>query len=225
MKKQRAAVYIDGFNLYHAIDDLNYVYENGRKTHNRKNAKDQVQHLKWVNLWALSESLLRDYQELVAVNYYSAYATWRKPEYKRHQTYTKALEAKGVRVVMSVFKEQKRSCKKCGSTWIRHEEKESDVRIAVDLIADAMLDKFDDAFLITADSDLKPAIERVHAEAPHKNTVVVAPPKRFGHARDLKPNMEATRGRIAKSLLPEIIVDGNGNTICTRPKEYNPPEE
>ena len=36
---KRVACYVDGFNLYHAIDDL-------RKPH-----------LKWVNLWALAESL------------------------------------------------------------------------------------------------------------------------------------------------------------------------
>lgn len=224
MKKNRVAVYIDGFNLYHAIDDLNYVYEKGQKTHRLKAADEQVQHLKWVDLRSLSESLLRDYQQLASVNYYSAYATWRKPQYVRHQCYTTALEESGVRVVMSVFKEQKRRCKKCGARWIRHEEKESDVRIAIDLVADAILDKFDDAFLITADSDLKPAIERVKAETPRKNVIVIAPPKRFGHARDLKPNLEATRGRIAKALFPEEIRGTDGNLLCKRPAEYIPPE-
>jgi hypothetical protein len=37
----RVITYIDGFNLYHAVDDL----------------KDQS--LKWLDLWALSASLLR----------------------------------------------------------------------------------------------------------------------------------------------------------------------
>ena len=223
MKKQRAAVYIDGFNLYHAIDDFNFNFDRGRKT-TPKEAKDQVHHLKWVDLWKLSESLLRDYQELTAVNYYSAYATWRKAEHVRHQTYTTALEATGVRVVMSVFKEQRRGCRNCGARWIRHEEKESDVRVATDLVADAILNKLDDAFLITADSDIKPAVERVRQETPHKNVIVVAPPKRFGHARDLKPNMEATRGRIAKCLLPAEIKDADGKVICKRPPQYQPPK-
>ena len=223
MTKRRVAVYIDGFNLYHAIDDLNYVYVKGRKTHTLKPAADQCQHLKWVDLWKLSESLLRNYQEVVAVNYYSAYATWRKAEHVRHREYVRALESTGVRAVMSVFKEQRRSCKNCGSKWVRHEEKESDVRIATDLAVDAMLDKYDDALLISADSDLKPPIERVRKEMPTKNVVVAAPPKRFGHARDLAPNMEATRGRVAKSLLPEIVTDKNGNKVATRPTQYKPP--
>ena len=172
MKKQRAAVYIDGFNLYHAIDDFNFNFEDGRKT-TLKDAKDHVHYLKWVDLWKLSESLMRDYQELTAVNYYSAYATWLKTKHVRHQAFTTALKAAGVRVVMSVFKEQRRRCKNCGTRWIRHEEKESDVRIATDLVADSLLNKFDDAFLITADSDLKPAIERVRQETPKKNVIVV----------------------------------------------------
>ena len=53
----RTIVYIDGFNLYHALDDL------------REPA------LKWVNLWSLSEKLLRPDDSLVAVKYFTAYAT------------------------------------------------------------------------------------------------------------------------------------------------------
>lgn len=70
---QRAVGYIDGFNLYHAIDDL------GRP------------HLKWVDLRALVASFLRAGQELTAVNYYSAYATWMPDEFRRHRQYISAL--------------------------------------------------------------------------------------------------------------------------------------
>jgi len=45
----RTIVYIDGFNFYHAVDDLGEP------------------HLKWVDLWALSEKLLRADQQLVGV--------------------------------------------------------------------------------------------------------------------------------------------------------------
>jgi uncharacterized LabA/DUF88 family protein len=220
--KNRVAVYIDGFNLYHAIDDLNYRFR-GRQKLGPKPAHQHVHHLKWVNLWALSESLLRDYQELVAVNYYSAYATWRGAEFRRHQVYTAALEAAGVRVVMSVFKEQRRRCNQCGAQWTRHEEKESDVRIATDLMADALQDKFDDAFIISADSDMKPPLERVRIDVPEKNVVVAAPPKRFAHARDLRPAFEVTQGKIAKALFSVDVRDAAGNIVATRPEKYTPP--
>ena len=51
--------YIDGFNLYHSIDEL------GRPE------------LKWLNLWSLAESLIRKNEELVEVNYFSAYTPGR----------------------------------------------------------------------------------------------------------------------------------------------------
>ena len=38
----RVAIYIDGFNLYHSIDEL------------------KRPQLKWLNLWALSELIVRD---------------------------------------------------------------------------------------------------------------------------------------------------------------------
>lgn len=226
MKKQnrRVAVFVDGFNLYHAIDDLNYVFENRQKLE-KKPVRLQVPHYKWLDLWKLSESFLRDYQELVSVNYYSAYANHRGDAVvRRHQAYVKALEQSGVRVVMGVFKGSRQGCKSCGARWIKNEEKESDVRIATDIVAGALLDQFDDAMLISADSDMKPAKEHVETTTPEKNIFVVAPPGRFGHARDLHPIMEATKGRIAKSLFPREISDSEGNLLTTRPTQYDPPD-
>ncbi len=223
LKITRVAVYIDGFNLYHAIDDLNSNFK-GRQKLGRKPANEHVHYLKWLNLWELSESLLRGRQKLIAVNYYSAYAKWRTDDCKRHEIYTAALETAGVRVVMSVFKEQRRLCHTCGAKWIRHEEKESDVRIATDLTADAHLNKYDDAFIISADSDMKPGIERVRQDKPKKNVIVIAPPKRFAHARDLHPAIEITRGKLRNALFPEEVKDATGKVIAIRPDKYKPPE-
>ena len=66
---------------------------------------------------------------------------------------------------------------------------------------------FDRAILVSADSDLGPAVRKVRAVAPGKQVLVVAPPGRFGNARDLKPGLAITRGRLAKCLLPERIED------------------
>ncbi len=197
--------YIDGFNLYHAIDELNR------------------EHLKWVDLWALSQSLLRPGQELVAVNYFSAYATWMAGRYKRHRTYVAALKTKGVSIHLAKFKIREQKCNTCGAAWKRREEKETDVGIAVRLVADALCDRFDLAILITADSDLKPAIAAVRADAPTKYVFVAAPPGRFGHARDLRPRLEIKPGRVGRCLLPERVLDAAGTVVATRPPNYDPP--
>ena len=223
ISNRRVAVYIDGFNLYHALDDLNFHFK-GRRKLQMKAPEHRVPHYKWLDLWRLSENLLRDYQDLVSVNYYSAFAHHRSAEgVRRHADYIAALEHAGVRVVMSNFKASHAGCRKCGHTWKSHEEKESDVRIAIDIVSGALLDQYDDAMILSADSDMKPAKELVEDVAPDKNVFAVAPPGRYSHARDLKPVMEATKGRVAKSLFPQEIRDSNGDLIVTRPSKYDPP--
>lgn len=110
---RRVAVLVDGYNLYHAIDGL------------------QRNDLKWLNLRALSEMLVSpDAGSIVSdVLYFSAYATWRKDQYARHQTYVKALKTANVKVILGNFKRKDHSCNNCGSEWIAHEEKETDVNI------------------------------------------------------------------------------------------------
>jgi uncharacterized LabA/DUF88 family protein len=203
---KRVAVYIDGFNLYHAIDD------------------SCSSHHKWVDLFALSQSLLREGEVLSAVNYFSAYATWLPAQYKRHRTYVVALQHAGVTTVMGKFKKKDMSCKVCKSTWTGHEEKESDVRLSIGLVADAFQDKFDRAIVVSADSDLVPPIDFVRATFKNKEVFVAAPPGRMGVGRDLNPKLEITRGRISKNLLPVSATDAQGNILFNRPHEYAPPQ-
>ncbi len=145
MNEERIIAYIDGFNLYHAIDALNRP------------------HLKWVDLWALVSSFLRDDQVLTAVNYYSAYATWLPEAQGRHRQYTNALQAIGVTVHISEFRDRAQECFQCGNRWVSHEEKQTDVRMAVDVVSDCLDDKFDMAVVITADSDMSPAVSKVRS--------------------------------------------------------------
>src|SRR5438105_9573589 len=57
------------------------------------------------------------------------------------------------------FKRKYRKCNSCGATWIGHEEKETDVAISTNLVADAFRNRFERALIISADSDLGPAIK------------------------------------------------------------------
>lgn len=114
----RAALYVDGFNLYHAIDDL----------------KDD--RLKWLSLHDLGQTIiLRRTETLVQVVYFSAYAHFRTAKdpsiVARHRQYVAALQATGVEVVLGNFKRKPRQCLRCNAKWDSHEEKETDVNIAV----------------------------------------------------------------------------------------------
>jgi uncharacterized LabA/DUF88 family protein len=196
--------YIDGFNLYHAIDEL------------------AQPHLKWLDLWALSASICGKNETLIQVYYFTAFATWRPGAVGRHREYIKALTHSGVTCVVGHFKEKHRKCQKCHYKWIGHEEKETDVAIATNLVADAFRGRFERALIVSADSDLAPAIKCVREHFPKKSVNVIAPPGRWGHARDLKPLLEITEGRIGKSLLPETVADELGKPLFQRPSNYAP---
>jgi len=199
----RTIVYIDGFNFYHAVDDLGEP------------------HLKWVDLWALSEKLLRADQQLVGVKYFTAYATWRPASYRRHQRYVAALEARGVTPVIGRFKAKTVRCHaKCRQNYVTHEEKETDVNIGVHLMADALKDRFDRALVISADTDLNSAVELTRSEANGKRIDLVAPPGRKG--RNSAALFEVTKGKIRSSLLPAQI-QLSGGKVVNRPPEYDPP--
>jgi hypothetical protein len=205
----RVACYVDGFNLYHAIADLNKP------------------HLKWVDLWALSLSLCRDKEILVKVAYFSAYATWLPDKFGRHREYVAALKQRGVQCHMARFSEQKAQCKSCGARFKRHEEKETDVHFSLTLLEDAVDNVFDRAIIISADSDHVPAVRRVRARLPGKQLFAATPPGRHGHAREMlkvcHSGTPITSGRIEKCLLPELVHDRAGKLVATRPPSYAPP--
>jgi uncharacterized LabA/DUF88 family protein len=204
MKQKKVAIYVDGFNLYHAIDDLN------------------EDHLKWLNLWALGEKLLPDNgsEVLVTVKYFSAYATWREHSMRRHQRYVAALKASGVTVVLGRFKEKRNRCRTSNAHYISHEEKETDVNIGAHLMADALQGRFDRALIISADTDLNGVVELARKEATDKIINLVAPPKRRG--RNRAALFEIPKGKIKTSLLPAVIDIGDGKVI-ERPAVYKPP--
>lgn len=206
----RVACYIDGFNLYHSIDDL------------------KLPHLKWVDPWALAQSLCRTGETLTKVAYFSAYATWRPDAYSRHRQYVAAIQHQKVECHMARFSAQTASCQKCRTTWTRHEEKETDVHFSLTLLEDAIDNVFDRAIIISADSDHVPAVRRVRARLPAKQMFAATPPGRHNKAREMlkicNSNANITQGRIARCLLPQSIIDADGKTIAVRPTRYDPPK-
>jgi hypothetical protein len=164
--QMRVACYIDGFNLYHAIHDL------------------QKPHLKWLDLRALAQSLCRGGEDLVKVAYFSAYATWLPGPYSRHRQYVAALITLGIECHMARFNEQTARCNRCGNTWKDHEEKETDVHFSLTFLEDAMDNIFDRAIIISADGDHVPAIRCVRRRFPGKQIFAATPPGRHNRARD-----------------------------------------
>lgn len=207
----RVAAFIDGFNLYHAIDSLS----------------DNP--LKWLNLWELVRLFSGEpTHRLTAVYYFSAFATWKPGPYKRHREYVAALEAAGVTPVMGFFKEKDRWCKTCRSRWSQHEEKETDVNIALHMLRGAYSNAYDRAILLSGDSDLAPVVRMLRSEFPKKPIRLVAPPRRR-HSKEIiaafggKASLRSIKkGQLRRCLFPREVPDRYGKIVAIRPLEYDP---
>jgi uncharacterized LabA/DUF88 family protein len=102
-----------------------------------------------------------------------------------------------------------------------HEEKETDVNIAVALLEDAVLDRYDTALLISADSDLCPAVRAMKRLRPEKRVVAAFPPRR--QSGDLRRVVDGYLAigddKIRHSQLPQAVVAAGGITLH-RPKHW-----
>ena len=208
----RVTAFIDGFNLYHAVDDTGQ------------------HHLKWINLRALCEKFAPSPQfDLTDIFYFSAYATWRPDAYKRHREYVKALKSVGVTPIMGNFKAKGRTCYECGHEWQLHEEKETDVNIALHMVRAAFKNEFDRAILISGDSDMVPAVRMVRAEFPEKQVKIIAPVGR-GYSMDLFNAAGGTKNcrkmkpvHLEHSLFGAEVRNRKNELVAVRPAKYAPP--
>ncbi len=194
-------LYIDGFNLYNGL----------KEKHGRKYL--------WLDLQAVAGRLLRAGQQLVAVRYFSASVRNDPPALAHQNAYLAALRATGVDVVLGRFQEKQRICFKCGSSWRTYEEKETDVNLAVAMLEDGVNDLFHTAVLLSADSDLCPAVRSLRRLRPTKRVIAVFPPRR--RSDDLRRTVHAsfTLGDaiIRSSQLPTPITDASGTTFHRPP--------
>ncbi len=209
MNRDRIISFIDGFNLYHAIANLNDPQ------------------LKWLDLRELSQEFLHPFQEeLVQVLYFSTIASHRNAAAQiRQKAYLRALELRGVKTILGQFKQKDRDCPKCFTRYIGHEEKETDVNIALALIDLAYQNAYDRAILITNDSDQVPSIRKVLERFPDKKITLLIPPQTRECnelIRAASSKAKITSDHLRGCLLPEVVSDGSGHVAIRRPKEYDP---
>ena len=215
--RERIAVYVDGFNLYHAIDNLDKP------------------HLKWLNICKLAQLLIKPKtQTLTAIRYFSALGnhfsgTNKVHRLVRHREYIKALQAKGVDVHLGNFAKRDMHYGdgngRYRAKWRRYEEKQTDVGIAVHLINDAHKNVFDRALIVSLDTDMLPAFRIMQTEFPAIPIVCVAPPNRAHHREIQNLGIEVANikeSQLEKALLGARVI-ANGRCVAKRPSAYRPP--
>jgi uncharacterized LabA/DUF88 family protein len=205
---KRAGFYFDGFNVYHAICSI------------------LRPHLKWVSYCALADRLKAADEEVSIVKVFSAIANWKPLSANRHHAFNRANRHYGAKIILGSFKGRSESCRNCKATWTGHEEKESDVNLALQLLDDCYRDLIDVAYIITTDSDLTPAAALVRTRFPGMDLVTVSCLGR-SHSKEIlkvcQRKANISEQLLERCLMPEEILDEQGNTIAVRPKEYDPP--
>ncbi|MGO9658731.1 MAG: NYN domain-containing protein [Acidimicrobiales bacterium] len=148
--------YVDGFNLYHGL----------KARHGRRYL--------WLDLEGLVRRLLKPGQVLAGITYFTASVRNDPAALARQNAYLSALRAMtSVEVVRGRFQHKRATCHSCGASWTTYEEKETDVNIAVRLVEDAALKRYDTALVISADSDLCPAVRSAKRLHPRGKVVIV----------------------------------------------------
>lgn len=161
-KVENLIVYIDGFNLYHGL-----------------HAQFGTSML-WLDLIELSRAL-RPNQNLVAVKYFTAPVLNEPDAQARQAHYINALQALYpdiFHVIHGRYQTKTMVCRSCSHTYVKYEEKETDVNIAVSLVADTALQLMDTALIISADSDLVPAVKAARGLSEDLFIAAAFPPRR-----------------------------------------------
>lgn len=195
---QRVITYIDGFNLYFGL--------RAKKWHRYY----------WLDLVALSKTLLKPDQQLISTHYFTARVRssgQHQQDARRQSIYLDALATlSDMTIHEGHYLEKPRQCQQCGATWMSYEEKMTDVNIATQLLSDAFDNRFDAALIISADSDLTTPVRKVRERFPGKRVIIALPPERRSHQLTQAANGFVAIGedKLRKSQLPDQIASVSG---------------
>lgn len=190
----RVIAYVDGYNLYYGL-----------------RAKRWKKYY-WLNIQELVQQFLRPHQTLVSTKYFTTIINYPNDKRQRQQVYIDVLKTlPDFQIYYGHLLSDEIKCHKCGHTCTTYHEKMTDVNIAVELMQDAFEDKFDIAFLLSADSDLVSPISAVQKSFPGKQVICIFPPKRSSYALKQVSNgfLHISRNELAKSIFPDrVLKDG-----------------
>jgi uncharacterized LabA/DUF88 family protein len=221
-RKKRVFAFIDGFNLYHAIER----FDRGATEVD----KQRYQGYKWLNLNSLLAQFIRNDEELSKVFYFTTFPVWDEAKRLRHQTYASAQKYMGAEVILGEFKSKELICRAvCKQPFRAWEEKQTDINIAVSMME--WVDSYDTAILLTADSDQVPTVKLLRRLHPEK-TIISLPPIGRG-CKELKKvcNLQSkmVEAHLRACQLPNpISVSKNGRQVALLVKPASwpaPPEE
>jgi uncharacterized LabA/DUF88 family protein len=214
--RNRTICYVDGFNLYYGMRDAG------------------LRDCYWLDIRQMAGRLVRPPFVLERTKYFTARVSGARPgdspvkaseredSRRRQALYLEALETiRALEIYEGTYLLKRESCRLCGKSVIRAEEKMTDVSIATEMLTDAFLDRFDSAVVVSADSDLAPPMIAIKAHFPHKAIACVFPPKRQSwKLRQLADTtVQLWRRTLERSQLP-LEIEKPGGITLRRPPEW-----
>lgn len=205
--KDRLLVYVDGFNLYHGLHKAS-----GRE-------------LLWLDLVKLAANL-RPESSVVQVKYFTAMVLGDPDAQSRQDRYLSAMKAchpGSFTAIMGKHMKKKRWCRECDATWTSYEEKQTDVNIAVHLVADVAARRADTYMIVTGDTDVIPAVKMARSLDGSANIIAQFPPRRESSAlkRMMPSSRQITLVNITDAQLPDVARSPQGETF-RRPEKWTP---
>ncbi|MER7175689.1 NYN domain-containing protein [Streptomyces mesophilus] len=209
--------YVDGFNLYYGM-----------------RAKYGHRYY-WLDLAALVRRV-RPQDSLVGVRYFTAPVRGEPAAAANQSVYLNALAAHSpaeVETVLGRFAAKRLRCKTCRGPLTcactppvshrTYEEKATDVAIGARLVEDSALRASDVALIVSADTDLVPAIEAAQRLDPARAIYMALPP---GHMRPSRHFSTVGYFNINESALracqlPALVKDAVSGAVYARPAKWH----
>jgi len=216
---KNVAFFIDGFNVYHSVDN---------------NFKSNA--YKWLDLRTLSERFIADNEKIKNILYFSAYCTWDARKKAKHKKYVRAISSRGVEIILGQFQWVSKRFLKAKMDVLNqkppsaklpdliefksHEEKKTDVNIAVKMIELATHGEFDTFYIISGDTDFVPAIKYIKRYHRNIKLINILPygAKGFKLAQVCDKQLQITEKDLKNSLLPDEIKIGKES--IKKPSSY-----
>lgn len=202
--RKRTIIYVDGFNLYYGV----------------LKGSDN----KWLDLQRLF-TMLRHDDEIVAIKYFTTIAAGKDSRIDQLK-YLQALATLPlIEIIEGRFKPKRIKCRAPGCSYhgnrefIRLEEKQTDVNIAVQMVTDAYENQCDQFIVISGDSDLVPALKLIKSKFPTKILIVYVPAQHIDrtHATELRAAANKAKDLplilLKRAQFPNKISDGSGGFI------------
>jgi uncharacterized LabA/DUF88 family protein len=208
-KPVRCYAFIDGFNVYVPL---------------HKHYQRTKENLKWLDYAGLIRRLMKTNHFLqqfdcvsLSIDLFTAVPHWQGDDkILRHETFIKANEANNINIFRGRFTDKQGG---------KHEEKESDVALAIQLYRKASLKAYDLGFIFSADTDFVPAIQAVQEDFSHIQLVGIMPPSSQKNSKLLSVLGQTRRIKEAQNIihtdyglyrscqLPNEVIAKNGTLI------------